>query len=229
MGCCGLAKYCLKEVAAATALAAVLCSLAFWKLPVVLAVGVAAVPVVVWAWLLWFFRDPRRDAPSGDGLIVSPADGAVTDITPIGPRSVLGREGTQIGIFMSIFSVHVNRSPADAVVRSVEHKAGSFLDARDAAAGERNESATIFLTHERRGQQYPLVVRQVAGLLARRIVTDLAAGQSIRRGQRIGMIKLGSRLELLLPRELAGEVLVQVGQNVKAGLTVLARAAEAST
>jgi phosphatidylserine decarboxylase len=183
---------------------------------------VVAIVLIVYLWVLWFFRDPDRVVPSGPGLFVSPADGTVSDITQIGPESELGRPGVQIGIFMSIFSVHVNRAPCDGAVEFVTHRAGAFLDARDPAASCRNESATIALCYQSGTQTYRVVMRQVAGLIARRIVTDVAKGAGISRGQRVGMIKFGSRCELLLPAELAGRVLVKVGQKVSAGGTVLA-------
>lgn len=185
---------------------------------------VAVVPLALWLLLLWFFRDPDRVAPNVPGVLISPADGHVSDITPIGSDSDLGRAGVKIGIFMSPFDVHVNRSPCEARVESVTRRKGVFLDARDPLASERNESAAIRLSCTRDGADYPLIVRQVAGLIARRIVTDLAPGQVLQPGQRIGMIKLGSRVELLAPNELASQVQVRLGQKVLAGETVLALA-----
>jgi len=181
----------------------------------------APVALLLWAPVAWFFRDPSRRTPSQSGVFVSPADGRVSDITPLGADSLLGRDGVQVGVFMSLLDVHVNRSPCDGRVERIEHSDGVFLDARDPAASERNESATIFLRTDLDGKAFPVIVRQVAGLVARRIVTDLADAQTVRRGQRIGMIKFGSRLEVLAPRELAGEVRVRVGQKVRAGRTVL--------
>ncbi|MDY6914655.1 MAG: phosphatidylserine decarboxylase, partial [Planctomycetota bacterium] len=143
------------------------------------------------------------------------------DITPVGPESQLRQDGVRIGIFMNICDVHVNRSPCDAMVERIEHCRGVFLDARNPAASERNESATIHMMHVHNGLEHPVVVRQVAGLIARRIVTDLSEGQDISRGQRIGMIKFGSRLEVLVPRGLVGRVCVRHRQRVRAGLTVL--------
>ncbi len=217
-----LTKYGQREVGiAAVAITAVGLGITIlaWKFSLAL-LPLVVLPLAIWAWVLWFFRDPDREAPQGEGLFISPADGTVTDITPIGPDSMLGREGVKVGIFMSVFSVHVNRSPAAAVVRKVDHLKGCFLDARDPACSERNESASIYLELGRAGG--PLVViRQIAGLIARRIVTDLAPGQSLQPGERIGMIKFGSRMELLVPRELVGEVRVKIGQAVQAGLTVL--------
>lgn len=189
----------------------------------------AAGPVLaLWGWTIWFFRDPERDVPGEPGVFVSSADGVVADITPVAPDEALGVEGTRIGVFMSIFNVHVNRAPCDGRIEAVEHRDGAFLDVRKPEAAFKNESATIRMTHRCGGREHPVVVRQIAGLVARRIVTDLAKGRDVRRGQRIGMIKFGSRLELLLPRPLVGEVRVAVGQKVFAGRTVLVAAPESS-
>ena len=184
--------------------------------------------LLVWLWVLWFFRDPDRTGPDEQGVFLSPADGVVADVTPVGPDSDLGAEGTKVGVFMSIFNVHVNRAPRDGRIEAVEHRDGAFLDVRKPEAAFKNESATIRMTHRCGGREHPVVVRQIAGLVARRIVTDLAKGRDVRRGQRIGMIKFGSRLELLLPRPLVGEVRVAVGQKVFAGRTVLVAAPESS-
>ncbi len=225
-----LTKYGQREVGLAAVIVTVL-GLAIVLLAWTFAMALLALLLplaAVWAWVLWFFRDPQRDTPAGEGLFISPADGTVTDITPVGRDSVLGCEGIKVGIFMSVFSVHVNRSPEAAVVRRVDHLKGCFLDARDPASSERNESATIHLELDEPGRGV-FVIRQIAGLVARRIVTDLAEGQKLARGERIGMIKFGSRMELLVPRELVGEVRVRIGQAVHAGLTVLiARAAATS-
>ena len=219
-----VAKHGRKELISATLIAAILCAAVgllgwgvsrwFW--------WALVLPVVTWALVVWFFRDPQRKIPPQVGLFVSPADGRITDVTPLGTDGPLGREGVQVGIFMNVFDVHVNRSPCEGRVEKVEHRDGAFLDARDPGASQRNESTTITMTHRHGDQEYPVVMRQIAGLIARRIVTDLTVGQSIGRGERIGMIKFGSRVELLLPRELAGEVRVVVGERVKGGQTILA-------
>ena len=189
----------------------------------------AAVPVLaLWGWAIWFFRDPDRLAPDEPGVFVSSADGVVADITPVGPDEALGVEGTRIGVFMNVFNVHVNRAPCHAQVVSVDHQPGVFLDVRKPEAAFRNESATIRLSVTHAGRQHPVLVRQVAGLVARRIVTDLSPGQQVRRGQRMGMIKFGSRLELWVPTELVGEVRVSVGDPAVAGLTVLVAAPKES-
>jgi len=214
----GLTRYGLREVLISTVLAAaggVLLTWLFWPLVVL--------PAAIWLWVLWFFRDPRRHVPLGDGLLLSPADGRVTDITPIGPDSELGVEGVRIGIFMSLFDAHVNCSPAEATVEGLTHRDGTFFDARDPRAAERNESATIRLAYRYGERDVPLVVRQIAGLVARRIVTDLAPGRALRAGERIGMVKFGSRVELMVPRELIGDVRVDLGDRVRGGLSVLVK------
>lgn len=180
----------------------------------------AVVPLALWCFVVWFFRDPYRELPLSAAL-VCPADGHVADITPLGPESLLGCQGVQIGIFMNIFDVHVNRAPCTGTIESIAHTPGTFLDVRDPAAKEKNESATIIMTHCRNSKDYRLVIRQIAGLVARRIVTDLAVGQQVQAGQRFGMIKFGSRVELLAPNELIREVKVEIGQKVTAGETML--------
>lgn len=179
-------------------------------------------PLLVWLFVLYFFRDPHRTTPTGSGLFISPADGRVADITPLGPESALKRDGVQIGVFMSVFSVHVNRMPCDGLVKQVTHLPGAFMDVRNPIAAEKNESTTIEMTFAHDGVEYPVILRQIAGLVARRIVTCCKPGDRLSRGERFGMIKFGSRLELLLPNELAGEICVKIGQNVRAGQTILA-------
>ena len=221
-----LTKYGRREWAAATAVAAVGCAVLAvmaWRMGWLCLLPVGAI-VPVWLWVTWFFRDPDRPPPDEEGAFVRPADGIVADITPLGPDSALGTDGLQIGVFMSIFNVHVNRCPCDARVVYVTHRPGAFLAARKPDASSRNESTTIRLACANAAGEHTIVVRQVAGLIARRIVTDLDHGQDVRRGERFGMIKFGSRLELLLPNELVGDVRVRVGEKVAAGRTVLAAA-----
>ena len=223
MGCCGLTRYGRREIFGATAATILLCAgiaaVACWVSP--WAAVAEVLPAAVYAWVLAFFRDPERTPPAGEHLLVSPADGRVADITQVGPDSLLGLNGVKVGVFMNVFNVHVNRIPATGSIERVEHRPGAFLDVRDPMASERNESTTITMTHERDGAEYPIVFRQIAGLVARRIVTDLTKGQSVSRGERMGMIKFGSRLELFVPAELVGEVRVSIGEFVRAGETVL--------
>lgn len=182
--------------------------------------------VAIWLWVLWFFRDPRREPPVGSGQFVSPADGRISDVTPVGVESELGCPGRRIGVFMNIFDVHVNRVPCDGRVESVARRSGAFLDVRRPEARERNESVTLRLAYRRGGREYPVVVRQVAGLIARRIVTNVQPGGELRRGERFGMIKWGSRLEVLLPDDLPGEITVRPGQRVRAGQSVIFQTVE---
>ncbi len=225
---CRLTKHGRTELVLATLIAWGACAAAVWAGMRVSQWfwGVAVVSLILWAFIVWFFRDPDRNIPQQDGIFISPADGRVADITQLGQDSRLGCDGVQIGIFMSVFDVHVNRAPCDGSVEAVEHHSGSFLDARVPDASERNESVAITMIHRRDGRDYSVIVRQIAGLIARRIVTELAPRQQIRRGDRIGMIKFGSRLELLVPRQLVGEIRVRVGTRVRAGESILVTAKE---
>jgi phosphatidylserine decarboxylase len=170
-------------------------------------------PVLLAAFFLWFFRDPQRTIPTGPGLIVSPGDGLVTETasinTPEGPRQ-------RISIFLSVFNVHVNRSPIGGVLTSVRYQKGQYLNAINPASADRNEQniATV------RGEGIEVTFKQIAGLLARRIVFNLKQGDTVARGQRVGLIKFGSRVTVLLPAEAI--LCVKVGQRVQGGSSVLA-------
>ncbi|MGD0680636.1 MAG: phosphatidylserine decarboxylase [Terracidiphilus sp.] len=175
------------------------------------------VPVLLAAFFLWFFRDPERTIPTGPGLIVSPGDGLVTETasikTPEGPRQ-------RISIFLSVFDVHVNRSPIGGVLTSVHYQKGQYMNAMNPDSADRNEQniATV------RGEDMEVTFKQVAGLLARRIVFNCREGDTLARGQRVGLIKFGSRVTVLLPAEAI--LCVKVGQRVKGGSSVLASMAE---
>jgi phosphatidylserine decarboxylase len=212
-----LTRYGRREILIFTAVCAALAAVALD-----LFAPAAALPVAVWLLVLAFFRDPQRRPDEPDALL-APADGTVVDISPVPAGPPLGEPGRRIGIFMSLWDVHVNRSPCAATVTRIERSPGGYLDARRAEAGERNESATIVLSLERGGRRFALVVRQVAGLIARRIVTDLTVGQVLAAGERIGMIKFGSRVEMLAGESLGGELAVRIGQSVRAGKSVLLR------
>ncbi len=174
----------------------------------------AIVPLGFAAFFLWFFRDPRRAIPAGEGLVVSPADGKVTSvetvITPDGER-------TRISIFLSVFNVHVNRAPLAGVVREVRYQKGAFVNAMDAASADCNEQNICVMEAEDGSE---IVFKQIAGLLARRIVFRPKVGEQLSRGQKVGLIKFGSRTDLLLPAR--SEVRVEVGAIVKGGSSVLA-------
>jgi phosphatidylserine decarboxylase len=171
------------------------------------------VPVLLAAFFLWFFRDPHRTIPAGPGLVVSPGDGLVTETvhisTPDGSRQ-------RISIFLNVFNVHVNRSPVAGVLTVVRYQKGKYLNAMNPASADSNEQnvATV------RGDGYEVTFKQIAGLIARRIVFWPQEGDRLERGQRVGLIKFGSRVDVILPAE--AELLVKVGQRVKGGSSVLA-------
>jgi phosphatidylserine decarboxylase len=174
------------------------------------------IPILLGAFFLWFFRDPQREIPQQPGLIVSPADGKVTHVAP---TQLGGKPYTRISIFLNVFNVHVNRAPISGVIKEVIYQRGKFGNAMDAASAEANEQSVITME----GEGMTLVLKQIAGLLARRIVFNHKAGETLARGQRVGLIKFGSRTDVILPA--AAEIAVKVGDHVKGGSSVLARAA----
>ena len=184
--------------------------------------SLAIVPLVLLAFVLYFFRDPPRRVPAEPGLLVSPADGTVAEVTRLEHDPYIGGPAVRIGIFLSIFNVHINRSPAKSRVIRLRYEPGLFLNALNPDSAIRNENLWIGLEEEAAPHRR-LVVRQIAGLIARRIVCNLRSGEVVPRGHKFGMIKLGSRTELILPEEPGLHVAASVGQNVKGGSTVLAR------
>jgi phosphatidylserine decarboxylase len=178
------------------------------------------IPVLVW--LFAFFRDPERPIPVEQHSMVSPADGKVSDITELEDDELIGGPCVRIGIFLSVFNVHVNRSPCDGRVIKVIYKKGKFINAMSHnRASEENESNTIVLA-ETNGQRPVAVVKQIVGLIARRIVFAGREGDVLERGQRIGMIKFGSRTELYIPAWLKPQVKVEIGQTVRGAADVIA-------
>jgi phosphatidylserine decarboxylase len=182
--------------------------------------GYALAPLFLAAFFLWFFRDPERVIPAEAGALVSPADGKVTDVTTV---EVNGRPRTRISIFLSVFDVHVNRSPVAGVITNVEYRHGSFRNALSAASAVENEQNIVTVE----GDGHTVIFKQIAGVLARRIVFTKKAGDRVARGERVGMIKFGSRTDVLLdPRS---EVHVAVGDRVHGGSSVLAHLLPAET
>ena len=173
----------------------------------------AIIPVFLAAFFLWFFRDPERAIPSDPGAVVSPADGKVTEVAQV---SINGKQQLRISIFLNVFNVHVNRSPIAGVIRAAHHQAGKFLNAMNPACAECNEQNTVTVE----GDGHTIVFKQIAGLLARRIVFDKEIGAKVERGQRVGLIKFGSRTDILL--EPGAAVQVKVGDHVKGGSSILA-------
>lgn len=173
-----------------------------------------AIPVLLLAaFCLWFFRDPERVIPAEPGAIVSPGDGKVTDVSEI---VVNGTNRRRISIFLSVFDVHVNRSPVGGVIREVRYQRGKFLNAMGANSAEENEQNIVTVEGEGR----TVVFKQIAGLIARRIVFDRKVGDTVARGERIGLIKFGSRVDVVFDCDAA--VRVKPGDRVKGGASMLA-------
>jgi phosphatidylserine decarboxylase len=170
-------------------------------------------PLLLAVFFLWFFRDPDRIIPSVPAAVVSPADGKVTDVSTV---LVAGSKRKRISIFLSVFDVHVNRAPISGVIRDVRYQRGKFLNAMGHDCAEQNEHNIV--TVEGEGQT--VVFKQIAGLLARRIVFNKHVGDAVQRGERVGMIKFGSRVDVLL--NAAATLEVKGGDHVKGGSSVLA-------
>lgn len=198
-----------------------------WIFAVVIALGVIG-SALGWWWLwllaalafvfcLNFFRDPERTAPADPLAIIAAADGTVADVVEIEETEVTHQRMKRVGIFLSVFDVHTNRAPIDGKVSYIQHHPGLFLDARHAEATSKNEAMTWSFV----GNRATLVVRQITGAIARRIVPWSKIGDELRRGERFGMIRFGSRTEVYMPMEC--EVTVQLGDKVKGGLTVIGR------
>ncbi len=176
----------------------------------------AGVLLLVAGWVVYFFRDPEREGERGDRLVISPADGKVVLITEVDEPAFVRGRATRISVFMNIFSVHVNRYPVSGTVRYVQYNPGKFLNAAVEKSSLENEQMSV-------GIESPLgrvVVRQIAGLIARRIVTYSRDGDRAEQGARFGLIRFGSRVDVFVPTTCT--VRVAVGQQASAGLTVLA-------
>jgi phosphatidylserine decarboxylase len=173
----------------------------------------AILPILLACFFLWFFRDPERAIPQDPDALVSPADGKVTDISTV----VVGQEKRlRVSIFLSVFDVHVNRSPVGGVVRDVRYQRGKFLDARSPDCADLNEQNIVTLE----GDGQNVVFKQIAGLLARRIVFYPKVGDRLVRGQRVGLIKFGSRTDVLFDAD--ARINVKVGDRVKGGASIVA-------
>jgi phosphatidylserine decarboxylase len=172
------------------------------------------IPVLLALFFLWFFRDPERIVPGEAGLVVSPADGKVTDASVVTEE---GERRTRISIFLSVFDVHVNRSPITGIISNVRYQRGKFLNAMNQASAEQNEQNIVRVE----GEGQSVIFKQIAGLLARRIVFNQKIGDHVERGQRVGLIKFGSRVDVLF--DAAASVQVKIGDRVRGGASVLAQ------
>ena len=204
------------------ALGMAFCAVVLWWLPEFFGMetryhsgwhALALVPVLLAVFFMWFFRDPARMVPTDPGLVVSPGDGKVTGIAQI---ELLGRAYTRVSIFLNVFNVHVNRSPIAGTIKEVQYQKGRFGNAMGVASADVNEQNIVTVEGEGR----TVVFKQIAGLLARRIVFTKAVGDEVARGERIGLIKFGSRVDVVFPASM--KTLVRVGEHVEGGSTVVA-------
>ena len=182
-------------------------------------ISIEAVLAAVLVWALMFFRDPERRCPSDANLLLAPADGRITDIEQVREDFIDG-PALRIGIFLSIFNVHINRAPCNAKVETITYKKGKYINAMNPQSGRVNESNNLGLVRTDRPEDR-LLVRQISGAIARRIVCAAAEGQELTGGEKFGMIKFGSRTELYLPVRENAKCLVKIGDKVRAGLTPL--------
>ena len=177
---------------------------------------------IVLIWMLSFFRDPEREVPQDKNILIAPADGTIADIETVDELDFIGGKALRVGIFLSIFDVHINRSPCRANVEKITYREGQFLDARNPEAGKVNESNDLWLTRIESPND-KLIVRQISGAIARRIVCKAEPGQNLAAGEKFGMIKFGSRTEVYVPARDGVKCLVKTGDKVKAGLTPIIR------
>lgn len=191
--------------------------LGFWAV-----ISVEAILAVVLIWVLSFFRDPYRLGPLDKSLLLSPADGRVTDTEIVEEEDFIGGQAVKIGIFLSIFDVHINRAPCDVKVKRICYKQGQYKNAMNPDSGRVNEANELYMT--RTGNPGDrLILRQISGAIARRIVCEAKEGQILAGGEKFGMIKFGSRTELYVPARANVKCIVQTGDKVKAGVTPVVR------
>lgn len=221
-----LTKYGLPQVVVypAVVLAAMiafpLISAAFLPQWAIIAVEVVLAAVLIWA--LMFFRDPQRSCPADKNLLLAPADGRITEIETVDETSFIGGPALRIGIFLSIFDTHINRAPCNVRIEKITYTKGKYLNAMNPQSGRLNEANKLDMIRTDTPKD-KLIVRQVSGAIARRIVCAATEGQKLAGSERFGMIKFGSRTELYVPVRENAKCVVQIGDKVKAGLTPLVK------
>lgn len=200
---------------ASTLVLLLVAAVAFWFTPW------AIVPcAIVWAWVLSFFRDPARHIERQTEILYAPADGTITEVVELENHDLIGGPCVRVRIFLSLFNAHINRMPCAARVKAIRHKPGRYLNAMRAQSAVENESNTLVIAPASPWAG-PIVVRQIAGMVARTIVCHAKLGDEFESGQRFGMIKFGSGTELIVPKQEGLEVLAKPGAQVKAGLTAM--------
>jgi len=221
----GLTKYGMPQIVVFPAvismlmIAAIFPGLAF--LPIEAIIAVESVLLALLVFVMAFFRDPYRTVPADTSLILAPADGRITDIDTVSHPDV-GEKGLRIGIFLSVFNVHINRMPCAAKVEGTTYRKGSFKNAMAPESARVNESNDILVSQLNEPHD-KLLIRQISGAIARRIVCPVSEGQEFAGGEKFGMIKFGSRSELYLPKRNELNCCVKIGDKVKAGITILAK------
>lgn len=182
---------------------------------------------LVWLCIAAFFRDPKRDISCQEEAFLSPADGTVRDIEVIKTsdyKDLFGdQEVLKIGIFLSVFNVHLNRVPCDVTVKNVIYKEGKFYDARDSRATKENESNALLAEAHISGRSFPIVVKQISGAIAKRIVCPVNVGDTFKKGERYGMIKFGSRTEIYMPNAEWIKLKIKIGDKLKAAQSIVAQ------
>ncbi len=207
-------RYGLREILLGSLLCALVAAVCFYLSP-----PVVLIPIAAWIFLLAFFRDPDRPGKADPDELFSPADGTVADIEEVDSPVFLEGRALRIGIFMSVFNVHVNRSPCNGEVQFTEHHPGAYHDARSDKCITDNEHNFVGL---KRDDDRKILVNQISGMVARRIVCAVESGDQLVAGERFGMIKFGSRVELYIPMKHDPVASVKIGQNVKGGHDILA-------
>ena len=182
---------------------------------------------IILIWVLSFFRDPYRPCPPDKNLLLAPADGIVTDVEVVDENDFIGAAALRIGVFMSIFDAHINRAPCNVKVEKITYKKGKYKNAKNPQSARVNESNDLWLIRTDEPED-KLIVRQISGAIARRIVCEISPGQNLAGGRKFGMVKFGSRTELYVSVEnresrIENRVLVKIGDRVKAGLTPLVK------
>ena len=218
-----LTKYGLPQVAVFPSLvAAIMIIVAIFFDNLWLLCSAEALLGVILLWVLAFFRDPARNIPADENILVAPADGTITDIEMVREDNFIQAQALRIGIFLSVFNVHINRMPCAATVEDIVYRPGKFKNAMNPESGRVNEANDIMI-RRRGGGADKLIVRQISGAIARRIVCKAKTGDNFAGGEKFGMIKFGSRTELYIPAGEAVKCLVKIGDKVKAGTTVMVR------
>jgi len=190
-------------------------SLSVWGI-----IFIETILAAVLIWVLLFFRDPERAVPADKNLLLAPADGRVTDIEIVEENNFIGGPALRIGIFLSVFNAHINRAPCNAKVEKITYKPGKYKNAMNPESGRVNESNDIEMTRIDSPEDR-MILRQISGAIARRIVCEINPGQKLTGGEKFGMIKFGSRTELYIPAHENKKCLVKIGDKIKAGLTPL--------